>query len=381
MFNRGRRDVGWSICGFLFCAAVVLFVRSTQPLHPKGEHPMKALAVILGSFLALIFFMLSFFKLFCGHNDGDSSYEQLETGGQGAGAPRQYGENDDLAGRHLQQARRDMHSKGMVGEPQQSARSTYSSRYTPREEEDIEAGVELSVEKDNFTLNGVEHAAGTFRVAAVEKDGVCERQGACTKGDVVVAIGGKTIAGMPLDEVKLMLRGRPGQSIVLGIYSDQSREIINRHCECPAVSLRAQAHIPGFVCRALPCRAIHARRLSARPSCARMRTAASSDGRALRQWFWLQTRTRCTTRRAARRVSAQVQAPSRGQRGHVPGVGQGERAGEVRAKPVCGWLVRPAGVVCLGSDVAVCEHGHGVHKARMRRFWRVPGDGSQAGPQ
>ncbi|KAJ1490718.1 hypothetical protein T484DRAFT_1934636 [Baffinella frigidus] len=236
LFNMGRRDVAWAVMAFMVCSAAVLFVRSTQPLNPTGEHPVKSLVVILGSVLAIIFFVLSCAKIFFGYSDEDAPYQQLESGahggaGAGAGAARMHGQTDDLATRHLEQARRDVDSAGMVtgrSEAQPSARSSYSSRYTPREEE-IDAGVHLTVEPEKFTYNGVEHAAGTFRVARVEKDGVCERQGACLQGDVIVAIGGKAIAGQPMEEVTGMLRGRPGQSIVLGIYSDQSREIINRH--------------------------------------------------------------------------------------------------------------------------------------------------------
>jgi hypothetical protein len=54
LFNMGRRDVAWAVMAFFVCSAVVLFIRSTQPVHPTGEHPGKALIVILGSVLAVL---------------------------------------------------------------------------------------------------------------------------------------------------------------------------------------------------------------------------------------------------------------------------------------------------------------------------------------
>ena len=61
-----------------------------------------------------------------------------------------------------------------------------------------------------------------FRVAT-------QRQGACTVGDVLVAVDGKQVAGTHPNKVKALMRGKAGTSIILGLYTDQSREIINRH--------------------------------------------------------------------------------------------------------------------------------------------------------
>lgn len=56
-----------------------------------------------------------------------------------------------------------------------------------------------------------------------------QRQGACIVGDVLVAVDGKEVAGMHPNKVKALMRGKAGTSIILGLYTDQSREIINRH--------------------------------------------------------------------------------------------------------------------------------------------------------
>ena len=56
-----------------------------------------------------------------------------------------------------------------------------------------------------------------------------QRQGACTVGDVLVAVDGKQAAGMHTNKVKALMRGKAGTSIILGLYTDQSRELINRH--------------------------------------------------------------------------------------------------------------------------------------------------------
>jgi len=44
-----------------------------------------------------------------------------------------------------------------------------------------------------------------------------------------VAVDGSQVAGMHPNKVKALMRGKAGTSIILGLYTDQSREIINRH--------------------------------------------------------------------------------------------------------------------------------------------------------
>jgi len=105
----------------------------------------------------------------------------------------------------------------------------YRASYSPREEEDIECGLLLEASAVDFEYNGVRHQKGSLRVIKVERDGVCERQGACIVGDVLVAVDGKQVAGMHPNKVKALMRGKAGTSIILGLYTDQSRDIINRH--------------------------------------------------------------------------------------------------------------------------------------------------------
>jgi hypothetical protein len=81
----------------------------------------------------VIFFTLSFAKIFFGYTEEDAPYQQIESGAPGGvGAARLHGQADDLATRHLEQARRDAESAGMLAgksEALPSARSSYSSRY------------------------------------------------------------------------------------------------------------------------------------------------------------------------------------------------------------------------------------------------------------
>ena len=46
---------------------------------------------------------------------------------------------------------------------------------------------------------------------------------------MLVAVDGKQVAGMNPNKVKALMKGRAGTSIILGLYTDQSRELINRH--------------------------------------------------------------------------------------------------------------------------------------------------------
>ena len=48
-------------------------------------------------------------------------------------------------------------------------------------------------------------------------------------GDVLVAVDGQPVTDMHPNKVKALMRGKAGTSIILGLYTDQSREIINRH--------------------------------------------------------------------------------------------------------------------------------------------------------
>lgn len=127
--------------------------------------------------------------------------------------------------------RSDDRTTALAAEPR-SARSdaSRSSRSVsgPRDEE-IDCGLILEASLQEFEANGLRFPRGTYRIVRLERDGVCERQGACSMGDVLFSVDGKPVTEMEPARVRALLRGRAGTSIVLGIYTGQSRDVINRH--------------------------------------------------------------------------------------------------------------------------------------------------------
>ena len=238
LFNLGRQDLPHVVLMCALCASVALILRSGQGPHPEGKTVWRDLLIIVGTLGSLVLCVLALIKLVysCVREPlgSSSGYTELEDGQGGGSAVRGGAAQSQARPAQAHQAQPQAAARSAGGEaaaavaPAASSRSQRSS-YRSREEEDIECGLLLEASAVEFEYNGVRHQKGSLRVIKVERDGVCERQGACAVGDVLVAVDGQPVTDMHPNKVKALMRGKAGTSIILGLYTDQSREIINRH--------------------------------------------------------------------------------------------------------------------------------------------------------
>jgi len=213
----------------------------------------------MGTILALAFFLLCIVKMCCGYNPDEAYYYQ-EVGGTGK-PPKHVtvvgnededllgdgGYNDSAAYSYDKQANRL--SRGNEEEGQDSSafedpsamrqstsalekyagyRSIEGQRFGPKEDDDVSCGIEVEQAPADFEHLGVLHNKGTYRIRRVEERGVCERQGVCKAGDILVHINGVPVAGLPLSKVHSRLRGKASSKVYLGLILEGSRTVTER---------------------------------------------------------------------------------------------------------------------------------------------------------
>jgi len=187
LFNLGRQDLPWVVLLGVFSASVALILRSSQGEHPQGRHAWKDLLVIVGTLSALVMSVLAVLKLVYSYFSESingilgQGYTQLEEGAVQKQEVETREVRPQMAAAPLPERPADHSKKPPSSEALASSRS-YRASYTPREEDDIECGLLLEASAVDFEYNGVRHQKGSLRVIKVERDGVCERQGACIVG-------------------------------------------------------------------------------------------------------------------------------------------------------------------------------------------------------
>jgi len=216
-----------SMLAAVFCCSVAIILRSSQNTPIDGKDMWKDTVIVFSALFGLIFAGITMVKAWFGYGemcgDSDQSYDSLESG-------------DGIPFAHVVETKANEHERSMSARvassrrnesTMQSARPESTKSY--RDEDDIVCGIDLEVTRAPFESHSVKHPAGTFRIVGLHRDGVCERQGACVVGDVLATVDGKKVSGMRLEQVEALLTGKAGTSIILGLYTDQSREPISRH--------------------------------------------------------------------------------------------------------------------------------------------------------
>lgn len=236
IFNMGKADLVQTILLFMLFAFTVLIVRSSQSNPPEGRTVWKGVVVIFGVMLSMILFVLAIVKMCFGYSPDDLSYEELIDERR---VPREAQTGVITSA----EAAKNPHSgkdQGVsyqddVEQQQSTAALHHSSGYRPRsgisprrDDDEVACGIELEQCPVEFEHHGVPHEKGTFRVRKVMKDGVCDRQGTCHEGDILVTINGVRIAGMPVSKVHAELRGKAGSSIILGLCMERARTVTER---------------------------------------------------------------------------------------------------------------------------------------------------------
>jgi len=261
IFSLSRDDLHWTLLLSIVCFYVAVVIRASQAEHiVEVKSAWKGCLVVFGIIMGLVFGVLSAAKMFCGYGTGffqdevkpeyQAIDEQRQT--QNVVTTSQHDATDvevriletkttkqtNFTQSRFEETRvsrageRDGSGSARGVDPPRSARSdaSRSSRsLSGHRDEEIDCGLILEVAAQEFDLNGVRYPRGTFRVVRLERDGVCERQGACSMGDVLFSVDSKPVTGMEPARVRALLRGRAGTSIVLGIYTSQSRDVVKRH--------------------------------------------------------------------------------------------------------------------------------------------------------
>eukprot|EP00960_Hanusia_phi_P064596 765838-Hanusia_phi.AAC.6 len=204
----------WRGLGLLWLAGMAggaaMILRNSQGDTPRGENGAKDLAIILSSLLSFLSFLYATYILLpiipSFLSPQSDSYRSISN------------EHEDV----------------------EQAQTTYQHSSLPPlhptlplerldRPDSIDVGLDLEVVSAPFDLNGTNYPRGSFRIRALHPNGVAERQGACEVGDVLVSVGNVSLRGISLEQAKIMTRGSPGQSIVLGIHSKKCREVMQRH--------------------------------------------------------------------------------------------------------------------------------------------------------
>mmetsp|Transcript_47719 Transcript_47719/g.97549 ORF Transcript_47719/g.97549 Transcript_47719/m.97549 type:complete len:303 (+) Transcript_47719:127-1035(+) len=251
IFNMGKEDILYTGLLFAFCALTVIIVRSSQSTPPQGNTVWKGVVVIMGGIMACVFFVLCIAKMCFGYSPEEAFYEELvdegkvtregpigvdltaeappyaKTGGQ---APFAGDEQEADWGKGQSGAYQDdVERQSTAALDRLSGYRQSKGGISPRREDDeVGCGIELEQCPVEFEHHGILHEKGTFRVRKVMKDGVCDRQGTCHEGDILVTINGVRIAGMPLSKVHAQLRAKAGSSIVLGLCMEKARTVTDR---------------------------------------------------------------------------------------------------------------------------------------------------------
>eukprot|EP00291_Cryptomonas_curvata_P010691 CAMPEP_0172180512 /NCGR_PEP_ID=MMETSP1050-20130122/17271_1 /TAXON_ID=233186 /ORGANISM="Cryptomonas curvata, Strain CCAP979/52" /LENGTH=293 /DNA_ID=CAMNT_0012853627 /DNA_START=42 /DNA_END=923 /DNA_ORIENTATION=+ len=243
IFSLSRHDVLLTMFLSLLCLYIAVAVRVGQPATVSGLSPWKGIFVVFGVIWGVIFALLSGLKVFCGYGeyqqpgynqlsseDGPTNASDLETNGFQVGDgkfTKNSSNHESNLGSGAQRngtmstIKADVGTAGFRGSKRQKG-----SRLAADE---IGCGLVLERAEAEFGMHGAVFPRGTLRVAALQADGVAARQGACAVGDLVCSVNGVRVAGLEEAEVERMMRGRAGTSVMLGIFSDASREMLTRH--------------------------------------------------------------------------------------------------------------------------------------------------------
>ncbi|EKX53122.1 hypothetical protein GUITHDRAFT_161172 [Guillardia theta CCMP2712] len=226
IFNAGKQDLVATLLLLLFLGSALLVLRASQQhMNEAGGNTWKNLAVIVGSilFLALVFVvcMKVIYNYICCFTD---EYEEI--------ASKQEEEVAILRSNADLESGLKTHQQpdGKDSDVKQKAAQAQVEKFADslRGEDEIDCGIELEGSVEDFEYNGVKHSSGCLRISKVEPYGCCDRQAVCGVGDILVTVDGKDVHGMHPGKVQKLLRGKPGCSIVLGMYTKLSRGIIHR---------------------------------------------------------------------------------------------------------------------------------------------------------
>lgn len=258
IFNMGREDLVQTVLLFVFTTMIVMVVRSSQGQEPNGYSYWKGVVVVTGTIFAFIFFLLALVKMCCGYNPDEAFYyQELEAGNKAdkhvtvveAGpVEERYNDTAEYEPAENRQSRggyaaydaerqsRSYDAEAAAPRATSTAalekysgyRSLDAGRYTPKDEDDVSCGIEVEQAPADFEHHGVLHNKGTYRIRRVEERGVCERQGVCKPGDILVHINGVPVAGMPLSKVHSRLRGKASSKVYLGLILEGSRAVTER---------------------------------------------------------------------------------------------------------------------------------------------------------
>lgn len=131
--------------------------------------------------------------------------------------------------------KRDGLYKGII----ESTGDKYSEYYTPEEFSEMEidltgdyAGIGIAV--------STRESDKAMEIATVYKDSPAEKSG-IKKGDVIVAVDGKKISDMKLDDAVKLVRGEPGTKVSLTLKRDSSeytRDVVRKKINIPTVDYK-----------------------------------------------------------------------------------------------------------------------------------------------
>eukprot|EP00960_Hanusia_phi_P038775 753587-Hanusia_phi.AAC.6 len=251
IFNTGKKDLPATLILLLFLGSAILVLRASQQ-HMNEAEAWKSLAVIVGSifFVVLVFVvgMKVIYNYVCCFTD---EYEEIESMQEekavflrpDAAVDLENGARSDTnqaAGEGTKASEPDALPQAAVVQVDKLADSI-------RGDDEIDCGIELEATFVDYEYNGIKHSSGCLKISKVEPYGCCDvrlnsclftadpshtfvlqRQAVCGVGDILVTVDGKDVHGMNPSKVQRLLRGKPGCSIVLGLYTKLSRGIIHR---------------------------------------------------------------------------------------------------------------------------------------------------------